>query len=71
MRRRKTFRDHDSKTNGHEALTLQTAIEVASVKAQVQHIVRNLRATLDELEGEVAKLPGEGNVGQDGGDTDG
>lgn len=44
----------------HESLTLRSAIEVASVKAQVQQIVRKLRATLDELEELTGQLPDNG-----------
>jgi cell division protein FtsB len=40
-----------------EGMTMHSAIEVAAVKAQVQHIIRNLRATLDDLEAEIRKLP--------------
>lgn len=40
-------------------MTLRSAIEVASVKAQVQQIVRKLRATLDELEHVAGQLPDE------------
>lgn len=43
-------------------MTLRSAIEVASVKAQVQQIVRKLRATLDELEHLATQLPDDGGA---------
>lgn len=39
-----------------EDVALRTALEVASVKAQVQGILRRLRADLDELEHEMGRL---------------
>lgn len=40
-----------------EDVALKTALEVASVKAQVQAIIRRLQADLHELEHEVGRLP--------------
>jgi hypothetical protein len=40
-----------------EDVALKTAVEVASVKAQVQAIIRRLRSDLDELEHEFGRLP--------------
>lgn len=40
-----------------EDVALKTALEVASVKAQVQVIIRRLQADLGELEHEVDRLP--------------
>lgn len=54
---------------GHEAMTLRSAVEVASVKAQVQGIVRRLRSTLDELAEVVEQLPDNGEV-EDGDGSD-
>lgn len=68
--RRKTEVQADlHRASQHEAATLQSAIEVAAVKAQVQAIVRRLHNTLDELEAEIDLLPDNGGTeaGGDGG----
>jgi hypothetical protein len=54
-----------------EDVALKTALEVASVKAQVQAIIRRLQADLAELEYEVGRLPAEEVTPDDGLDRGG
>lgn len=45
-----------------EADLMKTVVEVASVKAQAQAIIRRVKTALDELEETVNSIPGEREV---------
>lgn len=57
MARTRRFRRIRNQDWVDETAVLSAAVEVASVKAQVQAIIRRLRANIDELEQVAAVLP--------------